>query len=279
MDMTGPGVASTFPASSAVRVGYTLAMTGRIEPPWIDVRVPGPWLGPDDFDSRLPGGYTLSGDGEQHWLRTPDDQQLDLNVFPADDEFPGLFAGGCTREPSEADMRGVEHYRFNVCLSMPGGSFHRACAALRHTVALLDAGGHGVFVDNSGIAHGSDHWRDLANDTGDDGGGPFWAFLLTAGSKTEVWTIGMHCLGYRDAIMLRTGHDEFDDFQLRNFLAYSYRSGAVIHDGDAAGSEQAPMFHIHLEQDTLVPHDHPMHNPYGRYRLVPIAEGPAAREN
>jgi len=239
----------------------------------IVVRVPGPWEGPGDLVARLPEGYTLSGDGESLALVTPDGARLPVNVFPADDDFLPVFAAGCTREPSDADKRGVETYRFNLCLTMPGGSLDKACTALRHTVALLDAGGHGVFVDNSGIAHGSDDWRDLANDTGLDGGGPFWAFILTFGDDEHIWTLGMHCLGLRDAIMPRTGDDRADDIEVRNFLAYSYRSGAVIEDGDVAGSPHAPMFRIRFEDDTATPPDHPMHNPFGRYRLVPLPPG------
>ncbi|MEX0775258.1 MAG: hypothetical protein WD042_06035 [Phycisphaeraceae bacterium] len=265
-------------------------MSEPIDPPEIVVRVPGPWLGPDDFDSRLPMGYKLGGDDEvELWLSTPDGQRLGVTIFPADDEFLEIFATSCKREPCDADKRGVETYRFNICLTMPGGSFTCAAAALRHTAALLDAGGHGVFVDNSGIAHGSNDWRDLAGDSEPDGGGPFWAFLVTAGSTKEVWTTGMHCLGYRDAIMPRTGDDRLDDFQIRNFLAYSYRSGAVIEEGHVAGAmlggdsahaqNVTPMFRIHLEDDTIVPAGHPMHNPYGRYRLAPYEQGPTVGMN
>ena len=264
-------------------------MSQSIVAPNIIVRVPGPWDGADDLERRLPRGHRLTTDSDSRLrLITPDGPSLPLNLLPADDQFLKIFASGCTREPSDADKRGIETYRHNACLTMPGGSFDRAAAALRYTLALLDAGGHGVFIDNSGIAHGSNDWRDLAHDAGPDGGGPFWAFLVTAGSQREVWTTGMHCLGRRDAIMPRTGNDQFDDFQIRNFLAYTYRSGAVIEDGHIAAAllgdtpadaDLTPMFRIFLEPDTIVPAGHPMHNPYRRYRLTPCQPAPPVSRN
>lgn len=238
----------------------------RIE---ITVRVPGPWLGPDDFDSRLPEGYRLGGDEKETWLALPDGSRAEFNALPADDEFAAVFAGGCKREPSDEDKRGVEGYRFNGCLTFPGGTLETARRAIRHTVALLDAGGHGVFVDNSGIAHGSNDWRDLAGDEDPDGGGVFWAYVTTIGSKWDVYTIGMQVMGRRDAIGPRTGDDRADEFLLRNFLAYSYRSGAVIKHGDRCGGPSGPAMRVELVEDDIVPRGSPMHNPFGRYRLVP----------
>jgi hypothetical protein len=256
--------------------------------PLIRVRVPGRWRGWSDLAGRLSSGYRAEME-DGGCLYTPDGMRLPLSLMPKDGEFVEIFASGCSREPSDADKYGIERYRHNAYLIMPGGSFERAAAALRYTVVLLDAGGHGVFVDNSGIAHGSDDWRDLARDSGPDGGGPFWAFVVSTGMDGELLTTGMHCMGFRDAVMPRTGDDRADDFQIRNFLSYAYRSGAVIEEGHVVAANLAaspedpvqavPMFNVHLEEDTLVAAGHPMHNPYGRYRLIPYKQGPTLTAN
>lgn len=242
----------------------------------------------------LPDGYRLGGDGESLWLETPPDADGDapgrvpLFVHPFDPEFVRVFAGGCGRMPSERDRAGVEAHNALLCPVFPGGTAERAAAAVRHAAALIRAGGFGVFVDNSGLAHGSDDWLDLADAADDeDSGGAFWAFVNVYGAEDRLWSIGMHLFGHRDATLHdRGGDDAHDDFTLRNFLGYALRSGATIVDGHLLNDTSAGETLVaSLVPDDEVPDAHPMHNPFGRYRLdrttglgpprESIAQGPA----
>jgi hypothetical protein len=134
--------------------------------------------------------------------------------------------------------------------------------------AVMTAGGAGVFVDNSGIAHGATDWRTLL-DSADDGG-VYWAFISTVRGEDELYSIGMHILGFRDAIIPSTGNDEYDHRALHSFLGYTAFSGATIQDGELVGDVVLPTFRAHMQADERMPHDAPMFNPYGRWRLVAV---------
>jgi len=131
--------------------------------------------------------------------------------------------------PSQRNRDAIDGYTTNFCLRGPGGSLGSAKGIMRAAAAVLRAGGAGVFIDNSGLSHGSDGWHALTGDPGD--GGVFWAFVTFVGGKRDNYTVGMHVLGYRDAIMPRSGDDERDRQVLGCFLGYSYRSGAALADG------------------------------------------------
>ena len=261
----------------------------------IALRVPGPWDSPEAFDAALPDGYRLGGDGETLWLYTSPDAdggepgRVPLYIHPFDAEFVDVFAGGVGRLPSEADRAGVEQHSVLICPVFPGGSPERAAAALRHTAAVIRAGGVGVFVDNSGLAHGSDDWLALADATHDADAvddAAMHAFVNVYGAADRLWSIGMHLLGHRDATLVdRSGDDERDDVMLRNALGYILLSGATIADGDRLDDVGAgETLVVSLIDDDEVAPDHPMHNPSGRYRLTrtpgvalrsPVARGPA----
>jgi len=237
--------------------------TGRIDPPAVTLRIPGHWPAPEAFADALPDHCAVDGDQ----LVLNDGSRFDLGACPADDEFFDIFITGCTRKPSDEEIAGVRDYTVNVLITGEGGSIEAAGRMLRAGAAALVAGGFGVFVDNSAIAHGRDDWLDLAADETDDGGGAFWGFVMVFGDARRVWSRGMAVLGYRDASMPRSDDEEMDDLLLRNFLAYAYRSGRTIHDGDLLTQGPLGDLRAHLARDTKAPVGSPLHNPYGLYRL------------
>lgn len=236
----------------------------------VTVRVPGHWDEPREFAESLSEGYRFDGSGHDLWLWLPDGGRASLRASEADKDFFRIWSGGCTREPTATEIAGVQSYSTNISVTMPGGNLRRARDIVQVVAEVIRAGGYGAFVDNSGIAHGALDWLDLADDCGDDGGGPFWAFINTYGDENTLWTHGMHVLGHRDAEMPRTGNDERDDFTVRNFLAYVYRSGRRVDEGDNVGDMNSPTHRVHLVDDTRVEAPHPMHNPLGRFVLEPL---------
>ena len=248
----------------------------EVEPPVEAVlRIPGIWESPRELSQALPEGFSI--DDHCQWLHLPDGSKVEFNPRQWDDEFLKVFAGACKHTPSERDRHIVENYTVQVCLAAPGGSLGAAHRLMEAGAAILKAGGGGVFIDNSGNAHGSDDWFDLTTDpqnTEDgDWGGVYWAYVATVGGKKEIWSIGMHVLGYRDAVMARSAEgEEADYYLLHNFLAYSYRSGRTIDSGDVLGDFEAAHHQVFSESDTLLPAG-PMQNPHGRWRLVPANAG------
>lgn len=134
-----------------------------------------------------------------------DGSKFALYVQPADDEFPRIFAGSCAKTPTKSEREATENYTVNICLTGRGGSIEAVKQLLAAAAAVLAAGGSGVFVDNRGIAHGATDWMALAESAND--GGVYWAFIFAARSENEeMYSIGIHILGLRDAVIPSTGN-------------------------------------------------------------------------
>ncbi len=232
--------------------------------PEVTLRVPGTWSRPEEFYERLPPGCSATETG----LVLADGSEFELHVLPADEEFPGIFAGSCPKLSTESECERIENYTVNICILGSGGSLAAARQMMSAAAAVLATGGAGVFVDNSGIAHGATDWLKLCDSAED--GGVYWAYISTVRSDQELYSIGMHVLGFRDASVPSTGNDEYDSRTLHSFLGYTAFSGAKINDGDVVGDAVLPTFHAHMLPDEHVPAGTAMFNPYGRWRLVPV---------
>jgi hypothetical protein len=233
-------------------------------PPEVTLRIPGAWSEPQEFFSRLPRGCRSTESG----IVLADGAEFELNVLPADEEFPQIFAQSCPKLPTEDERGRIDNYTVNICVTGPGGSVTAAKQLMAAAAAVLTAGGAGVFVDNSGIAHGASDWLTLLDSA--DNGGAYWAFVSAIPTDDELYSMGMHVLGCRDAIIPRTGHEDFDLRTLHSFLGYTAFSGVPLNDGEMVGDPVLPNFRIRAEADDRVPADAPMFNAYGRWRLVPI---------
>lgn len=232
--------------------------------PSVTLRIPGAWREPRDFYDRLPTGCRCTAEN----LVLADGSSFELHVVPADEDFPGVFAGSCPKLPTVSEREQIENYAVNICVTGPGGSIPAAVQLLEAGAAIIAAGGCGVFVDNSGIAHGATDWLSLRDSA--HNGGVYWAFVSTVRTETELYSIGMHILGCRDAIVPSTGDEEFDCRTLHSFLGYTAFSGATLKDGELVGDPVLPTFRVYSQADDRVPADAPMFNPYGRWRLAPI---------
>jgi hypothetical protein len=236
----------------------------KILAPEVTLRIPGAWSEPVEFFERLPPGCHSTAEG----LALDDGSEFELHALPADDEFPRIFAGSCPKLPSESERERIEAYRTNLCLTGRGGSLEAAQQLMAAAAAVLATGGAGVFVDNSGIAHGATDWLTLLGDA--ENGGVYWAFVSTVRNDDELYSVGMHILGFRDVIIPSTGNDEYDYRTLHSFLGYTAFSGATIRDGDMVGDPVLPTYHAHMQPEDRFSTDAPMFNRYGRWRLVPV---------
>ena len=236
----------------------------KIVAPEVTLRIPGLWSGPEEFVKRLPRGCRCTPE----MLTLADGTQFEFNALPADEEFPGIFAGSCPKLPTEDERQRIENYKVNLCLTGHGGSIEAAKRIMEGAAAVLTAGGAGVFVDNSGIAHGASDWLTLLEDA--DGGGVYWAFVSAVRSDEEVYSLGMQILGFRDAVIPSTGNAEYDSRTLHSFLGYTAFSGAAIEEGEVFHDAVLPTFRAYAQPDDRVEAAAPMFNPFGRWRLEPL---------
>jgi hypothetical protein len=229
------------------------------------LRIPGNWSQPGELIERMPSGFHMTPE----LLILPDDTEIELVPMAPDDQFARIFSSSCRQPPTQDEMARVDHYRVNIGLVGPGGSMEAALTMLQAGAALVRAGGAGVFIDNSALAHGGSAWIEMAEDGGPDA--LSFAFVAIVGNRREIWTVGMHVLGLPDLVMQRAGVDEEDQLiigAVRSLCRGEKPAGDLRLMADQADAGlQVP------GTGGEVPAASPMHNPFGRLTLVSSREG------
>src|SRR5207253_4810171 len=190
----------------------------------IALRIPGKWSHPRELIQLLPASCRLTGEA----LILPDATQVEFGAMPADDQFAQIFRSSCRQPATEDELATVDGYTVNVFLSGPGGSLQAARTMMQAGAAMVRAGGAGVFIDNSALAHGGRHWLDMTDDGGPDA--LSFAFVAIVRGQADVWTMGMHVLGLRDVVMKRSDI-ETDGFDIVEVIRYLSRGEKPINDG------------------------------------------------
>src|SRR5947209_7526986 len=153
-------------------------------PVTIAMRIPGQWSHPKELVQGLPAGWRLTPEA----LISPDGTEVEFGAVAADDQFAEIFRSSL-RQPATADeLATVAGYTVNILLSGPGGSMPAARAIMQAGAAVVRAGGAGVFIDNSALAHGGHHWLKMTEDGGPDA--LSFAFVAIVSGQAEVWTMG-----------------------------------------------------------------------------------------
>lgn len=231
---------------------------------FVTVRIPADWASPAEMIERMSGSCTLTPDR----FVSADGTECDLDLRDADDDFARIFAMSCRREPTEEEKKRIENYRVQVCLTARCGSRPSAYRFLRAISHWLDAGGQGVFVDNSGVAFGRQAWRQVFEQIDDhELNVDAITFALVGLSRGEVArTVGMQILGCPD-VELSDRELGPDGSELIEMMQYVGEHHERINHGDAVGDEESARFRVTRVDDPQPP-GHPMHNPNGRIKLT-----------
>lgn len=242
----------------------------EIEPPQIQLRIPGSWASPDELARVLETSNSPYRIDESCFVHRSSDWKCDWGVSPHDDELAELFAHD--GRLSKKEVKQVANHSVKIHLTGAGGSSPNARRMMDAGTALLNAGASGVMIDNSGVCHGKRDWLKLAADK--QSGGLYWAWVSTTFDREakQLFTTGMHCLGLRDAEIPYLGDEELTWVMLHNFLGYTYQSGQIVLDGDPVGDPDRALFHVHARADERMPATSPFRNPYGLWRLEPVAD-------
>jgi hypothetical protein len=239
--------------------------TEPVAPIEIALRIPGKWSHPGELIERLPAGCRLTPEA----LLLPDAAPVEFSALAADGQFARIFRSSC-RQPATADeLRTVDGYTVNVCLQGPGGSLESARAMMEAGAAVVRAGGAGVFIDNSALAHGGQNWLEMTDDGGPDA--LSFAFVAIVGGREDVWTMGMHVLGLRDIVMKRA-EAETEGFDIVEVIRYLCRSEKPVEDRHVLADLNGLRFQCFAQVSDGALARSPLHNPYGRLRLVSMRD-------
>ena len=213
---------------------------------------------------RIPDGCRFTRDS----LVLPDGSRVGFDAVGADDQFAGVFRSSCRQPPAADELAVVDDYRANVLLSGPGGSLAAARTMMAAAAAIVRAGGAGVFIDNSALAHGGRQWLEMTEDGGPDA--LSFAFVSIVRGRLDIWTMGLHVLGCRDVIMKRT--DVEGGFDIVDVIRYVAASDRPIGDGHVIADLDGPRFRASAQESPADLKKSPMHNPFGRLRLVSLRD-------
>ena len=234
-------------------------------PVTVALRIPGQWAHPRELIQRLPAGCRLTPEA----LILPDTTRVEFGAMAADDEFAQIFRSSCRQPAAEDELATVDGYTVNVLLSGPGGSVQAARTMMRAGAAVVRAGGAGVSIDNSALAHGGRHWLELTEDGGPDA--LSFAFVAIVRGRADVWTMGMHVLGLRDVVMKRAD-SEADGFDIIEVIRYLSRGEKPIDNGHVLADLNGPRFQAFTQDSPEELAGSPVHNPFGRLQLVSMRD-------
>jgi hypothetical protein len=235
----------------------------------VTFRIPGDWSYPGELLERLPECFRLNPDA----LLLPNGTEIEFNPLAPDQQFSQVFRSACRRPARDEELATLDHYSVNVALSGPGGSMESALTMMQAGAAIVQAGGAGVFIDYSAMAHGGDNWIAMTEDGGSDA--ISFAFSTIIRGSRRVYTMGMQVMGYPDLLMSPADIDERAD-TIVDIIRYICGGDRPIDVGHLLADEQGPRFQVVAKEFDEHDADSAMHNPYGRLKIASmrdIAEG------
>jgi hypothetical protein len=224
------------------------------------LRIPGAWSQPRELIERIPAGFRLTAET----LVLPDGAEFELTAIPPDDQFAAIFQSSCRRPATDEELAIVGRYTVNIALSGPGGSLDAARAVMQAGAAIVHAGGAGVFIDNSAMAHGGGAWIEMADDGSSDA--LSFAFVSIIGGEREISTMGMHVLGFPDLVMRRADGDAETIVEVIRYVAAGEKP---IGDGHLLADDRGvARFRVAATPGDERMTPNAMKNPFGRLRLT-----------
>ncbi len=230
--------------------------------------IPGPWTDTTELIRSLierDSGYLFAG---RILMCAQTRFSCELVFEGPDERMPHAFRAAAPHWRDTPEMEAVDGHRSVVYLVGSGGSHENATSLMEAGAALVRAGGLGVKVESTGLAHTPAAWLDHCEHLH-----LFFAHraLVLYLTGEPVSSCGMHNLGLRDAVT-----DGQDDMAaavelLRAFTHYLYAEEPEIRAGQTFSvARDAPGYRIEETQDQPYGPDSLFHNPYGFWRLVPL---------
>ncbi|HXY35955.1 MAG TPA: hypothetical protein VEI07_17095 [Planctomycetaceae bacterium] len=238
--------------------------------PLITLRIPGDWSHPRELVERLPAGFCLTPQA----LAVPNGAKIDFIPLAPDDQFASIFRSSCRRPPTDEELAIVARYTVNVGLTGPGGSLESALTMMQAGAAIVRAGGAGVFIDNSALAHGGNDWLEMTDDGGPDA--ISFAFASIVRGRDEVYTMGMQVMGFPNLLLRSRDVDDRAETVIE-IIRYICGGGRSIEVGHLLADDQGrPRFQVVAKTEDDFGSQSPLHNPCGLLKIVSaqsIAEG------
>jgi hypothetical protein len=200
-------------------------------------------------------------------------EYFELQVEGPDPRMANAFAAVGRHWTTVEDLARIGSHTFVLYLMGPGGSRERSEGMMKAAAGLLKAGGLAVKVESSGIAHHRDTWLEMVEQMYLFSA--HRAFVVVVTSRNDVYTCGMHNLGFPDAIVA-AGDSQNPSELVYGFTRYLFIETPEIREGETfSEGPDAPRYRLSREECHLYEEGSLFTNPYGMWRLT-LAGGAAA---
>ncbi|WP_305821015.1 DUF4261 domain-containing protein [Massilia brevitalea] len=238
------------------------------EAPELVLCIPGPWTSREELlesMSASDAGFVYAG----HLLLEMETGFTCELVFEgADPAVTAAFRVAGPHWAASEAMADVAGHASVVYLAGKGGTREAAESMMRAGAALVDAGGLGVKVDSTGIAHGPAYWTELCHELHLQTAHRALVVYITG---QDVYSCGMHNFGLPEAIVTPVDGDvQAAADLLRTFTHYLFAQAPVFEEGHTFSvSEGAPVYRVRAAPALDYGPDSLFNNPYGVWELEP----------
>ena len=192
-----------------------------------------------------------------------------VDIRNADLRMWRAFAAAGPHWLNTPEMIAIKDHHMVVYIVGEGGSPQRADRLMLAAVGLLNAGGLGVKVESTGVAHSPNAWRDFTKKAYLKSLHTAYVIYLTG---DECVSCGMHNLGLKDVIVA-TADAENPVELLRTFTQYMFIEKPVLGERQTFGTgADAPCYRMTHEPCTQYEAGSLFINPFGMWRLRPVAK-------
>jgi hypothetical protein len=175
------------------------------------------------------------------------------------------FDSASGAEIDEDELSAIDGHETVAYLIAETGSLERVRALVQLATRLLPHGGLGIKVESAGVAAPIETWLALSIRLD-----PFVlirCFVVVGNDAGELYSCGMHNLGFRDAVVAGVPVDIAKP-TLDRFNLYQLVDRPELRDGESFGAEQSGRFVMRMRPCTRFPVGDPFHNPFGVVQLV-----------
>lgn len=226
--------------------------------------IPGPWADRTELVQSIvrdSGGYIFAGMVLMH-LDTH--QSYELEFCGQDKRMLSAFEAAGPHWKNSPEMELIASHKSVCYLISKGGSIESAHSIMNAACGLLNAGGYGVKVESSGLAHPPKDWLEQTQ----------YNYLFKSHSSYVVYILsedayscGMHNFGLPDAIV-DSNESESPCELLRVFTLYLLSESPVIKDGQTFSVDsESPIYRIKACPPINYGDDSLFNNPFGMWRL------------
>jgi hypothetical protein len=231
--------------------------------------IPGGWRDRDELAQRISaqsGSFCVRDD------RLVDSQSqatIKLQVEGRDPRMAQAFRAVGPHWVDTDAMQKIDTHTLVVYLIGRGGSHPHAITLMHAAATLVRAGGLGVKIESSGIAHSAEVWTQLTDNRHRFSAHEAFVAYVTG---DDIYTCGMHSFGLRDAVIAIGESDEPLEL-LRVFTWYLLTEAPQIRPGQTFSiAEGSPRYRLSEEECAQYGADELFKNQYGMWRLSRIVE-------